>query len=82
MTGVERLRAQVYGGASANFVLPRAMMRDILRDIEADMEAAGVSPRAHVDKLPGEPPTCSACDGRLLAPCGYCPHCGAELARP
>ena len=46
MTGVERLRAQVYGGASANFVLPRAMMRDILHGIERDMEAAGQRPKA------------------------------------
>lgn len=40
MTGVERLRAQVEGGASANVVLPRAMLRDILRQIERDEDAA------------------------------------------
>lgn len=40
MTGVERLRAQVEGGSSANVVLPRAMMRDILRQVESDIEAA------------------------------------------
>ena len=79
MTGVERLRTQVYGGASANFVLPRAMMRDILHDIERAMDEAGCRQKAHVDKLPGEPPTCSACKGRLLEPCRYCPHCGAEV---
>ena len=40
MTGIERLRAQVYGGSSAVFQLPRAMMRDILRQVESDIEAA------------------------------------------
>ena len=40
MTGIERLRAQVEGGTSANVVLPRAMLRDILRQIERDEDAA------------------------------------------
>ena len=40
MTGIERLRAQVYGGKSAVFQLPRAMMRDILHAIEREAEDA------------------------------------------
>lgn len=79
MTGIERLRAQVYGGKSAVFTLPRAMMRDILHDIEHDMDAAGRRPKAHPVSVPGEPPRCSACDGRLGWQGRYCPHCGAEV---
>lgn len=36
MTGIERLRAQVDGGSSPNVVLPRPMLRDIARQIEAE----------------------------------------------
>ena len=79
MTGIERLRAQVEGGSSTNVVIPRAMLRDILHDIERDMEAAGRRPRAHPVSVPGEPPLCSACDGRLDWRDRYCPHCGAEV---
>ncbi|WP_417064465.1 hypothetical protein [Gordonibacter urolithinfaciens] len=79
MTGLERLRAQAYGGSSANVVVPRAMLRDIVRDIESECET---TKRAHAERLPGEPPTCSACGGRLAARGRYCPHCGAEVRRP
>lgn len=40
MTGIDRLRAQVDGGASANVVLPRAMLRDMLRQIDREAEGA------------------------------------------
>lgn len=39
MTGIERLRAQVDGGTTANIVLPRAVLRDILRQIERESAA-------------------------------------------
>ena len=45
MTGIERLRAQVYGGKSAVFTLPRAMMRDILRQIESETRTSEDEPR-------------------------------------
>ncbi len=37
MTGVERLRAQVEGGTSTNMVVPRALMREILHEIEEEV---------------------------------------------
>lgn len=37
MTGVDRLRAQVEGGTSTNMVVPRALMRDILYEIEGEV---------------------------------------------
>lgn len=40
MTGIERLRAQVEGGSSTNVVIPRAMLRDMLRQIEAEAGAS------------------------------------------
>ena len=43
MTGIERLRAQVEGGTTANVVLPRALLRDVLRQIEREAEAAGAA---------------------------------------
>lgn len=43
MTGIDRLRAQVEGGTTANLVLPRALMRDILRQIEREAEPAGTA---------------------------------------
>lgn len=36
MTGIEKLRAQVEGGTTPNLVVPRALMRDILHEIERD----------------------------------------------
>ncbi len=36
MTSIEKLRAQVEGGTSTNVVIPRAMLRDILRQIERE----------------------------------------------
>ncbi len=38
-TGIEKLRAQVNGGTSTNIVVPRALLRDVLRRIEADQKA-------------------------------------------
>lgn len=40
MTGIEKLRAQVEGGTTPNIVVPRALMRDILRQIEREAGAA------------------------------------------
>ena len=40
MTGIARLRAQVEGGSSTNVVIPRAMLRDMLRQIEAEAGAS------------------------------------------
>lgn len=40
MTSIEKLRAQVEGGTSTNVVIPRAMLRDILRQIEREAEGA------------------------------------------
>ena len=38
--GVGRLRAQVEGGASTNAVVPRAMPRDVLRQVEREAGGA------------------------------------------
>lgn len=45
MTGIKRLRAQVEGGSSTNVVIPRAMLRDMLRQIEAEAGASEDEPR-------------------------------------
>lgn len=56
MTGIEKLRAQVEGGTTANLVVPRALMRDILRQIEREAGAAragGATPVGDVRTFPG-----------------------------
>ncbi len=46
MTGIERLRSQAEGGTSPNVVIPRPMLRDIARQIEAESGRRARRPEA------------------------------------
>lgn len=82
MTGIERLRAQVEGGTTANVVLPRALLRDVLRQIEEEESSRECTMRFEGGGGTRAPRLrCSRCHGVKFGyqKPAYCPHCGARV---